>query len=710
LFATALVLHAALGTVVLTRLLKAVQPSLLMILGPGLILGGAISFVVFQAIGRGTMGAIAAVSAGVLAAVQLCRVTTINNYQPMSREFLIHVFGLAALAMSSEFNWLILVALGSLASVTLLNIRATQVDRALSLPVLVYIFAAGGATFFRGKWWWLITDDYQFFEVLARHLSESGPLEKWGVLDVSNYHWLSFGWSGLLDYISQSPGPLVTLTRVMPPAYSLALASSLLMLTQHAGTLARPKLLTVLPAWVVLANFRLDWAAPSTAGVYAVLAALIALLKLSLDLKVRFWRRAIMYGSFSIIAIVTKFPSILSVLPVIAAAEYLQIQRARVHSRVVIGAGITVGISCAVAFATLPWLSAILGDFSVEARRMSGALWFYGPAAFIAKSTLDNLWIAIFILVGVVATLRHGRAMGLTAGDAFLLSLSPFFVSGIVLRSIVNGAANINEYFSGPSLFLSTLTLLTITRLAQQNMSSVLSPFIWLSGISSAVLLVLWTILAKKIDLPYELSRGSVLNTLTDWRVLSGFVLCVLLTKRWRAKTIDPRLSTSVFLVLSLLYGVAPTTREVLSKGVRPAAPTYELDSLLGSKDRQEVGRWISRNTEKASKLATNSLFRDQQRNDYSDDFSLAVWSQREFLVLGPKFFGISRSAPLEIEVSMRFADNPGLSDAKFLRAQGVSWFVVDTGLTGRRGWEPFGRIAYSAGRFVVLMLLSPDS
>ena len=460
----------------------------------------------------------------------------------------------------------------------------------------------------------------------------------------------------------------------------------------------------------MLANFRLDWAAPSTAGVYAVLAALIALLHLALDLRVHFWRRAIIYGCFSFVAVMTKFPSIISVFPVIAGAEFLHLQRARAQFRTVLYTGIAVGIGCAVAFATLPPLSAILGDFSVEARRISGALWYYGPAAFIAKATLDNLWIAVFILVTVATTLRYRRVLESVVSDSFLLSLSPLFALGIMLRSFVNGATNINEYFSGPSFFFSTLILLTIARHAQQDMSSALTRLVTVVGISSAALLVMWTVLATRLNLPFELSRGSVKNTLTDWRVLSGLMLCLLLIKKWRAGALDPRLAISVFLVVSLLYGVTPTTREVWREGTKPAVPTDEIDSLLGSQDHQNVGRWISTNTEEASKLATNSLFRDRLRNDYGDDFSLAVWSQREYLVLGLKFFGISEIAPLEIDVSMRFADNPDLSDAQFLRAQGVSWFVVDTRLTSRRVWEPFGRIAYSNGRFVVLKLQSSDT
>ncbi|MGA1259691.1 MAG: hypothetical protein ACO309_05695, partial [Ilumatobacteraceae bacterium] len=64
LFGPAITLQAAVGGVVLTRLLKGVPGSLLLLLGPGLILGGALSFAIFQLVGRGTLGLVVVVAVG----------------------------------------------------------------------------------------------------------------------------------------------------------------------------------------------------------------------------------------------------------------------------------------------------------------------------------------------------------------------------------------------------------------------------------------------------------------------------------------------------------------------------------------------------------------------------------------------------------------------------------------------------------------------
>ena len=56
LFAVAVVLQGALGTVALSRVLGGSATSLLTVLGPGLILGGALAFVSFQVVGRGAQG------------------------------------------------------------------------------------------------------------------------------------------------------------------------------------------------------------------------------------------------------------------------------------------------------------------------------------------------------------------------------------------------------------------------------------------------------------------------------------------------------------------------------------------------------------------------------------------------------------------------------------------------------------------------------
>ena len=103
LFATALVLQAALGTVVITRLLKGAQPSLLMLLGPGLILGGALSFAIFQVVGRGIVGVVASTLAG-LASMTMVGRPLLPELQLIPRWWMLgQLVGVGMLAIASEF-------------------------------------------------------------------------------------------------------------------------------------------------------------------------------------------------------------------------------------------------------------------------------------------------------------------------------------------------------------------------------------------------------------------------------------------------------------------------------------------------------------------------------------------------------------------------------------------------------------------------------
>jgi hypothetical protein len=126
---------------------------------------------------------------------------------------------------------------------------------------------------------------------------------------------------------------------------------------------------------------------------------------------------------------------------------------------------------------------------------------------------------------------------------------------------------------------------------------------------------------------------------------------------------------------------------------------------MLGATDSQKVGVWLANNTRPDDLLATNHLYDETGTRTFGDDYSLAVWSQREFLVLGPKFFAVSETAAAEIDLSLRFGENPTAGDAKNLTARGVAWFVVDTATTDHRSWDKYGETVLQSDRFWVVRL-----
>jgi hypothetical protein len=705
LFAVALVLQTAIGTFVITRLLNGLRASLLLLCGPGLILGGALSFAVFQVAGRGAVGLGVFLACGVFACAGLVHGSVVRESRMHFGLLHLQLCGLAALALSTEFEWLLIVAGGCLVASLAWFLFASRPPVAITVSAVSFIGALGIATVFRGPFWWATSDDHMLFEVIARHLTESGPFAPWGVVDFSRYHWLSYGWSGLLDFAASSPDTLVTLTRVIPLVYSLALASSLLVVIEQ---MLRPRGITpisVLPAWAIVASARLDWAAPSTAGIFAVIAATVAIVTIVLDRDDALWRRVSLYALLITVAVLTKLPGSLVLPPLVLAAETL-FRGTRSQPRRTMHALLAVLAGFAFIVALLPLLSHVLDEFSVEARRLPGLNWFYGPYVAVGVVGLRVLWILFPLLAVWSVAFRLDRRTIRSDTTVLVMVLSLFLAMGVTLESLVNGPANTSNYFSDPNYFLASLALLAIAPYLSFEMLDQCRrrTAFWWSVV--AIVLVVWNSAASRFSWPAPLDRAVIRDTVSDPRLIFAAVLTVAI---WiRGRTVVRSLATPLLLLLFLLVqqGVKPTSSQLASDGLRPIVEPTELTETLGADDAQETGRWLRENSRPGEVIATNYLMM-RATNEFTDDYSLAMWSQRRFLVIGPKFFHASASAKSEIDVSLRFGAEPDVASASQLLELGVDWFVVDRDATSVRSWEPWADLRFESGRFAVLRLNS---
>lgn len=709
LFAINLVLQASLGVAVITYLLKGVAPSLLLLCGPGLILGGALSFAIFQVVGRGVIG-LTVVTIVSLVALMLT-LKHPESYAEVARPLLlaVHALGLAALAMSSEFPWLLVVAAASLLVAFILDPRTSRSAPLRLLIVAVYVALLAIATLFRGDYWWLITDDYKFFEVLTRHITRSGPLADWGSLDVSRYHWLSYGWAGLLDFSAGSPDVFVTLTRVMPFVYSAALAMSLLLITEHLTTKTGTahRFLHTLPVWVLLASFRLDWAATSTGGTYAALGGVVALTFLTIGLETSQLHRLTVYVSFGIILALTKLPSALTLPAIVLGVETLHHMRPKTPQRRVVLSAIGTVFGGVLAVVMLPLLSNIVGNFSVEAKRLPGLLWFYGPVVAAVTVIVRHVWILALIVVTWRVWYLSRRESPIADVQSLILALSPLLAVGIAMESLVAGGFNTYEYFSGPSYFLASAVMMAMVPALSRNGVREPARRESLKWIVLGTAVLLWQQIVAVLPLPGPIGRATFRDAVSDGRILVGFAIIVASCRGRspsRRRISQPALV--VLLLIALIEGVSFRASQLVDLGIRPSQSAEEVVTSRGSLDSQSVGVWLRDNTSESELIATNSLFLEPRSGIFGDDYSLAMWSQREFLVLGPKFFGAAESASEEIDLSIRFGSEPTAADASTLRQRGVRWFVVDTAETDRSTWEPFATVAFRNQRFVVLKLL----
>jgi hypothetical protein len=700
LFALALALQAVLGTAVITSVLRGVKVSLFMMCGPGLLLGGAVSFMVFQIVGRGAVGILATLLTALFGLSRFVGRSVEESSPDSVAAKLVTLGGLTALALSAEFPWLLLAAISlfGLAALTGSRTAAGRYQRGITFTLSSALLVA--ALFLRGRHWWLITDDYLFFEVIANHLTNSGPFAQWGSLDFSRYHWLSYGWSGLLDTIALTPDTLTTLTRVMPVVYGLAFVSSALLIIEHVVDTRDFSSVTALPAWVFVSAFQLDWSGTSTAGVMAVVLGLVALLPTMVTSNQSLARRLFVYASFGVIALLTKAPSVLTLPLLFATAEVMGSRWGRDRMKLIL----TTMVACMAALALLPVFESVVGGFSIE--------WGEQRGDDLSRSGLLNTlitlvgrsgWLIMLTCLAWWVWFAGVRNRPDSRSSLAILALSPAILVAVAMDALVVGISNTNEYFSGPFYLVALLPLLTMVpdlRFQTSTQNALRLPLVWasLAGVSAGSALVF-----KSIPLPPIAGAGVASSLLADGRVLLGVIILVaVLSKVCRPSEIITLPVIALFIVI-IAWGIAPTVSGILKDGISPSYSVTELNSLTGPPDAHTAGEWLKKNSRQDAIMATNSL--RTKEGDLGGDFSLAAWSGREFLVMGPSLSFDSLSTSNAIELSESFATQPSTSSARQLAELGVEWFVVDLDKTTLRDWEPYAETTAMTWRFWILRL-----
>ena len=704
--AVSLILQACVGTYLLDRLLNKSAWSFLLLLGPGIIVGGAFCFAVFQLTGRGDVGLISSTLVGLCGATALLRRHRGITSQSKQAATWLHLAGMSLFAMSSEFEWLLAAG----ASFFFAGIATHCLrSRCAGLRIAVNLALGTGlmlALQLRHEWWWVITDDYSFFDVLARHVTLAGPFEPWGATSFSNYHWLSYGWSGLLSKAIGTPTTLMTLSQIMPLVYSLALAATLLHIAQllHHSSDVPPR--AALSVAAVLASTRLDWSGTSTAGAYAVIGTLVVTAMLILESQTTLMRRSLIYLLIAIILALTKLPSVL-VLPCTALliearirwSNSLRPRLRMIWTAAVFGCGLALAGSWMMSRATSSYTFAFpnpgLGELATR-----------GMTLAVVALSLRWAWlIIIFVMICVLGS--RGTRSPRTEPELLLLGLVPMFLLGITFDLLVSGNANAHEYFSGPAYFLSALCVMTLSgstpvRISRSHVGEVtfwvaiaISLFVWNWLVSSSSL-------AKLID--YDILRQAI----GDYRILYGLVLTGLIITRTRNRSeIGPQLLLLLTLVSFPAISVASSQ---IAKELREPSPTRnDVGRILGSPDSELTGQWLRGNTPHDALIATNSLFQESSDTLFGSDYSLAMWSQREFLVLGPRFASAAETAPDEIDLCIRFGKRPSSPDFESLRKLGVTWFIVDTSVSSQQSFTNFGEIVFVAGQFQVVRLFETE-
>lgn len=723
LFATALVMQSALGTVVMTQLLRDVKASLLMICGPGLILGGALSFTIFQITGRGVLGAAVTILAGFAGtAVLVCKIN--HESTPEPRWWMLgQMMGLGALAVAREFTEMLpaVLVLFTLGYITDLWRRrhASLVFASVTIGTFVVIAVLP----LRKDYWWLISDDYKLFEVVSRHLTAEGPFADWGTSNFARYHWLSYGWSGLLNLLGGSPEPLVTLSKVMPIAYATSIASSIAFVAMQLCGHTRG-FVAMLPAWAIVAIGPWDWAGTSTAGVYAVLAAFIVVTLLAVTRVRPDLRFLVLVLAFFPIIALTKLPSVFALLVATWAGILVTCFKVPDSPLRFMFAKIAV-VPCVLGFVW--FLSRALGSVGdeklVEFRRVGpgGQLSLFGPRFVLATLILSKLFLYIVIAWIGFQSLRSSDKVTVRRWLIDSASLGLFL--GLILSAFLHSSSGNASYFTEPMYFLSSLGLLVLpdkhleaaNERFQRRASWRLVLLMLLAGL-------LWTFtpfsnlfwdFTTRVTGESQSLRIQVLRFVTAERLFGASLVALVLTAwvvtaRQSALTARRVISSLVIAAVPLTFiDIAEETRDDFQRGVG----AEEIQVIVGSEDEMRAGSWLRNNTSEADLVATNYAS-DTETSQFYGNYALAVWSHREFLTLGAPTPESRVTSPTWIEAQdavNEFAAEGSLENCDRIRSLQVRWFVVDLEHTNNRDWSLCSSKAVVFGRFQILSLSPTD-
>lgn len=709
----AIVLHSLLGSAILLTLFPGLRPSTLLACGPGLMLGGPFSFMIFQFFGRGAIGAWISIIVSGVAGMWLVKRGAWETLGQDNTSTLVVVGGISAVAMSSQFSQMLISAVGLFVVSTALRKFDDRHSPKSVAPIGFGLLLVLVPFISRNDSWGIITDDYLFLEVLTQHIVREGPLADWGVLNWGSYHWLSYGWAGLLDVTTGQTHPLITLTRVMPLVYSVSLGASLLLVPSLVGHQKSKHLTLALGVVTVIAFVPLDWSGTSTAAALPVLAATVIVLSLTRSFHQSLFQRLITYVVLGLIAALTKLPIVIALIALFFANEFLLITQRPVGKRlqskfsaVAIFGVIVSLVAFVVASRTFGRfiLTLLHPDFSLVNPR--APIPYDITQAGVAPAVLAMVVVKSWFIIPLVLVLVSGDNEPRNDAAWFFQMCAYLFAYGIFLDLFVFGDASSHEYFSHPMYFLAAISMLYFLT---QRTEDARSSSIGRKGFELSSLIVAslgWSYFARKLAGTFEGLPGMAFGLLSDAETGAalGFVVLIVATRTlskgaWRAKV-------PLLLLCQTILLLGPTV-ELGYERLQKVTPRHAVNLAVGSPSTVEVGRWVDRHTPDGALLATNYLISLDGRSAY-DTWALAAWSQREYLitdVTGPWFDThneLHRRAKL---VSESFAGTAESATLDELIEQGVGWFVVNRNLTSLNDWGARARIQFSNRDFVVLKL-----
>ena len=667
----------------------------------------------------------------------------INEIREIDFKTFAAVFSGALLILAPEWFWAFPAGVVSLVFTGFLyrnNFKRSII--AVPIGIVAISVALFWSIQIRPSFWWQMSREQPFLETIATSVSKFGSFKNILATGFTiNYHWLSYGWSGLLTKQTETDLFLIQ-TKVLPVALAIACAliifalAKALQASDTAAFIALALLVTyeTVPTWGWGFHLGQIHSSSNFFAQFLLIAFFVSFVRYFHDsLKQSPTLPAILLSA----VLVTKSSHGLLILGALTSLLFLQIISRRSSKK-----------TARLLLASFPLCVAIYFIYFIKTGMKSSLGYFtfvWEQQGELRDFANMKPWFTLAAIILVFGLGGYQFILTTFSIKKIFKELNPVATFSALFALIGLGATSFLD-FSGDNseqlYFLQAVSFLPIVVFVVEltkkeiriyaNKSKYLFVFIigFISGASLEFIPNLNS--GSKIAISLRLFRSLVVLI-----PLGVSILIYLVVRQRKPKAVV--LSISVLVLISF----ASTSFGIFSNNiVERQSRTYaertrqklSMDQLFANGSR-DVGTWIRANSAESDIFASNFFCDDMKCSGdgwfeqsigntphkftpvgygtytgfRSWSVELALESQRQFLIQAYVNFWQYESPPdwlrERVDASVEFADSPSVQTFDYLKAKRVTWFVVDLESTTNRNWNEFATEMYSNDRFLVLKL-----
>ena len=657
---------------------------------------------------------------------------------------LLIILGAGFLFISSDWFWalpLVILIIATVAWYEFKNYRRFAAFVAIvSTPISIV------SVFTRPNGWWIEDSDLALNEAISQTLKVWGTQDNINAVGTpTNYHWLVYAWSGLLERVSGAPNWVMN-SRVIPFVVSLGTALLIWAIISRLGYTRKVTFASLLiigtydtvPTWG--RGFGIGYT-PSPSQMYGLLLLLTFVYFVIIFEHSAPKRALILFLIVGIGAIGAKVPhgaivaASSGLLSVYIILKKRKLFSTRVFQLVVTTLGVLIGFVV------------IIGGLSDSSRGMiiDQVAFVNGITGDFRAYSLQVRWFAALIFIFGFFSLPILGIVLINKQKVFKNSGLRILLLGIVISGI-SGAMFLSGEFAVELFFAHAASSLLLVFIAPLLVSSFNQAINSKKIVGTLVCIGLISAIASAF-VP-NLNSGSTFAI--GLRLIPSLVGLVPICAAVIAAIAVGKKSEKIASALQLaLFGVAAMSIGFFAVNFSRNAVNeypefnrnYESRTGLDRPDLIAASEWISDNTPVSAIFATNDFCAEistecdaqtdwLKRVEYSmnctrdqvlrwvgtDDCNpgsyklLTALVDRRFLA-GNFWVGVSDGDALQpwlaerVMTSVNFAKSPSAEISESLKQSNVEWFLLRKELTDSQDWQKYGTIEYSNDSYAIIKL-----